>query len=247
MIDNNLLNNFCSFTVDTLSQKSLFTNRQDRKFVFSSELLNQVLEICSQEYRILEIDGIRNFKYKTTYYDTVSLDMYHDHHRGKKNRCKIRERQYLDSQIGFYEIKIKNNKGLTVKYRIKNNQSTAFNDLISLHTRFSFKELKQIFHLDYYRITLLHKVKNEKVTIDNSLNYSMQDRIVPFNNFVFAEVKTNNGHDISFCEKMKNMGIVRGSLSKYCLGILCYYPGIKQNNFKQSYKKFQKKSDDVYC
>ena len=41
------------------------------------------------------------------------------HQNKKLNRYKIRQREYLISDISFFEIKFKSNKGRTIKKRIK--------------------------------------------------------------------------------------------------------------------------------
>jgi len=241
----NLLESFNPVSIDTLNQKNLLTNRQDRKFVFAGERLTLLLERCLKDYDVLEIDGIRNFKYKTVYYDTHDLNMYLEHQRGKQNRCKIRKREYVNSGISFMEIKMKTNKDRTIKHRV---MGTALEDakaLIEANTRYALNELLPVFELQYNRITLLHKSKYEKVTIDTELIYAKgNDRII-FDKMIFAEVKTNDAHDINFCSIMKSMGIRNGSLSKYCLGVMSFYPQIKQNNFKLSLKKLLKTAADA--
>lgn len=236
----NLLDQFNPVSIDTLNQKNLLSNRQDRKFVFSADVLSSVLKACTFEYDILEISGIRNFKYVTTYYDTHDLDMYLEHQRGKQNRCKIRTRLYVDSMLGYVEIKVKNNKDRTVKHRTTGEKPEDAKALIESNTRYTTNELEQVFDLQYSRITLLHKSKLEKVTIDTELVYTNGTHRISFEKIIFAEVKTNDAHDISFCRIMKYLGIRGGSLSKYCLGVMSFYPEIKQNNFKLSLKKLLK-------
>jgi len=236
----NLLDQFNPVSIDTLNQKNLLSNRQDRKFVFSADVLSSVLKACMFEYDILEIAGIRNFKYVTTYYDTHDLDMYLEHQRGKQNRCKIRTRFYVDSKLGYVEIKVKNNKDRTVKHRTTGHKPEDAKALIEINTQYTTDELEQVFELHYSRITLLHKSKLEKVTIDTELAYTNGSHRISFEKIIFAEVKTNDAHDISFCRIMKYMGIRGGSLSKYCLGVMSFYPKIKQNNFKLSLNKLLK-------
>jgi hypothetical protein len=166
--------------------------------------------------------------------------MYHEHQRGKQNRCKIRTRVYVDSQLGFVEVKVKNNKDRTIKHRVMGMELAAGKSLIETNTRYSIDELEKVFELQYKRITLLHKNKLEKVTIDSELTYAKGSHRFDIEQLIFAEVKTNDAHDISFCRIMKYMGIRGGSLSKYCLGVMSFSPEIKQNNFKLSLKKLLK-------
>lgn len=235
-----LIDNFLPVSIETLNEKNLLTNRQDRKFIFSAELFNKVIEHCVLHYNILEITGVRSFRYSTTYYDTEDMHMYHQHQRGKKNRCKIRKRTYLENGNSFIEIKIKNNKDRTLKYRVPGNRPEDAFSLISSHTPYSVDALMETLSVNYRRITLLHKEKDEKITLDTELIFQNEKHQIAFDQLVFAEVKTTDAHSIEFCQIMKSMGIRSGSLSKYCLGVMSFYPTIKQNNFKLSLKKLLK-------
>jgi hypothetical protein len=234
-----ILAQFSPVCIDVLNRKNLFTDRQDRKYIFQADKLEHVFEACLPDYNILEISGIRSFEYATTYFDTPTFDMYYQHQRGKLSRSKIRIRSYLDTNQRFIELKVKNNKGRTEKIRVKGASLHSASAEIAKSTRYAVDELHDIFQLSYQRITLIHKYKQEKVTFDQMLTYVSGENTHEIENVVFAEVKTNDGHDIHFCNIMKNHGIRSGSMSKYCLGVLMFFPEVKQNNFKLSLKKLQ--------
>src|SRR5438105_3236213 len=94
-------------------------NRTDTKFTFNLDQFEDILSDIIENYYVLEIDGKRISRYKTLYYDTTKLNLYIKHHNGELNRYKIRHRSYVESDIGFLEVKFKNNKGRTIKDRIK--------------------------------------------------------------------------------------------------------------------------------
>src|ERR1700749_1249511 len=96
-------------------------NRTDTKFTFTSAQLEMVLSEVLENYFILEVDGKRISRYRTLYYDTFNYNLYTKHHNGELNGYKIRHRTYVESEIGFLEIKFKNNKGRTIKDRIRQN------------------------------------------------------------------------------------------------------------------------------
>jgi len=77
------------------------------------------LEDLRAYYRILDINGVRQNQYDSIYFDTPDLDLYHLHHNDRKNRFKIRYRKYVDSNLSFFELKMKNNKYRTIKKRFK--------------------------------------------------------------------------------------------------------------------------------
>ena len=93
-------------------------DRTDTKFSFHSSQLFSILDDIKFDYTALEISGKRFAEYHTLYYDTKKLDLYMHHQNGGLNRYKVRHRTYVDSQLGFLEVKFKNNKERTKKTRI---------------------------------------------------------------------------------------------------------------------------------
>ncbi len=61
-------------------------DRTDSKFVLPIGRLSVLLAGTSTDYRVLEIAGKRLMTYKTLYYDTPDLQLYHRHHAGHLNR-----------------------------------------------------------------------------------------------------------------------------------------------------------------
>jgi hypothetical protein len=214
--------------------------REDKKFVLATHQINNVLVDCLKEYQILKIENDLFFDYKTSYYDTKDLELYQNHHNGKGNRNKIRKRLYVNSGLTFIEIKNKTNKGKTIKHRIESNTIYEAEEFISSHSGLSVSNLTKTLSLEYSRITLLHKTKLEKITLDYNLIFSNEKTTVKYTNIIMAEVKTEKPTAIDFCLIMKKYTIREGSLSKYCLGLVSLNNGIKHNNFKYSYNKIIK-------
>ncbi len=227
-------------TLDKLNAFPLISNREDRKYIIPVHRMDELLQQCLAHYNILEIEGERIFDYRNTYYDTKELSMYHLHQRGKKNRCKVRKREYLNTHDTFFEVKISNNKDKTTKHRL---QTEVFEDAKEMIKQFSMYDPSMLYPtltIIYRRITLKHKCQLEKVTMDMALTCTADGKQASFDQLVFAEVKTMTPHQIEFCGIMKNMGIRGGSLSKYCLGIISLYPNVKHNNFKVPLVKIKK-------
>ena len=97
----------------------LLMNRTDTKFMVSRAQLDDMLLHLGANYRILEVGTARINRYQTLYFDTVDFRCYREHHNGKRNRFKIRKREYVESQLSFLEYKGKTNNGRTIKSRIK--------------------------------------------------------------------------------------------------------------------------------
>jgi hypothetical protein len=212
-------------------------NRTETKFAFHLTKLSHVLNELMQNYRVLEIEGKRISRYESLYFDTDNLDLYTQHHNGRLNRYKIRQRNYVESGTSFFEIKFKNNKGRTLKNRIQEELTDALNTgakpkFLNKHSPFSVKDLKPVLWINYGRITLVNKYKPERLTIDTGLEFIKGNEKSGFNGLVIAELKQESKTDSPFINLMKELRIREGSLSKYCMGIGNTYSEAKKNNFK---------------
>lgn len=226
---------FETVSLNELNVKAPLLNREDRKFVFHISRLQDILEDCITSYYLLKINDNALFNYRNWYFDTACLDFYHQHHCGKTTRCKIRKRLYVNSGQSFIEVKQKTNKGNTVKYRTACNSLNEARSFIQQHSGYDSACLQETVEINYNRITLLHKHKPEKVTLDMDLSYRQNETAKEYENLVIAEVKTEKCNTPSFSSIMKLHGIKEGSLSKYCLGLISTKEQIKYNNFKQQY------------
>ena len=109
---------FLPISLDEMDDVKLMS-RTDTKFAFKANKMPLLLQKLLPFYRVLAIDGKLIHDYKSLYYDTDNRKFYLDHHNGRVNRNKIRFREYVGSKLTFLEIKRKNNKGKTIKKRMK--------------------------------------------------------------------------------------------------------------------------------
>src|SRR5262245_44420520 len=93
-------------------------NRVDTKFVLDEGRLLDVLASLPENYRVLDVDGARFTAYETQYFDTESHELFHRHHSGASNRCKVRTRLYANTGLAFLEVKLKVRTGATIKHRV---------------------------------------------------------------------------------------------------------------------------------
>lgn len=212
-------------------------NRTDTKYTFNRCHFEKVMSDVLNDYRILEVDGQRLSRYKSLYYDTDNFSLYATHHKGKLNRHKIRHRTYLESKTGFLEVKFKNNKGRTLKDRIREEEAPlAWNESSSsfLKKKLPFEPgiLKPVLWVNYNRLTLVSKNSPERLTIDLNLEFVFGERSEQMGELVIAEVKQEKRQASPFVKVMKKYHIREGGISKYCLGIALTNPDVKKNNFK---------------
>lgn len=233
----NILGSFEPITLDEMDSVKLM-NRTERKFIFPIGKLLQILPLLFEDYKILDVNGVRISRYESLYYDTPDFYMYHMHHNGRLNRFKIRHRHYVENGLGFIEVKHKNNKGRTNKKRIEETNKLALFDekaakFIRKTTPFDVKNLQAVIWSNYSRITLVNKKLAERVTIDTNIDFSFENKQVNFDKLVIAEVKQESKFTSSFTHLMKTFHIQPGSMSKYCMGVCSIYQQVKTNNFKQ--------------
>ncbi|KXK43000.1 MAG: VTC domain protein [Bacteroidetes bacterium OLB11] len=172
----------CIQSFESVSLKQLdsvqLQNRIDTKYILTKAELLQLLEGIKEEQFVLEIDNVRIFNYQTIYFDTANYQFYKDHHNGCVNRVKVRSREYIESNLCFYEIKRKLYGTRTDKQRKKVNEiyhSVPEDDynLIEykrLHNRPIEKKITNYFK----RITLTNKKFTERITIDLEINFENQ-------------------------------------------------------------------------
>lgn len=213
-------------------------NRTDTKFTFNFDQFENVLKDILEHYRVLEVDGKRISRYKTLYYDTVKFNLYTKHHNGELNRYKIRHRTYVESNIGFLEVKFKNNKGRTVKDRIKKKDVPTLWEgeaelFLNKMLPFEPQTLVPVLWVNYSRLTLVNKTDSERLTIDLDLEFVNDGVTKSLSNLVIAEVKQEKRKSSPFMKVMKKYHIRQGSISKYCMGIALTCDSVKKNNFKE--------------
>lgn len=237
---NSVLNNTTQFTPISLKNMDgvKLMNRSDTKFTFSSQKLPILLEKLIPFYNVLEINGKRLHSYKSLYFDTDNRKFYNDHHNRRVNRHKIRFREYVDSGLVFLEVKCKNNKGKTIKKRMKVDKipNTLSNDqkqYVSEIMGYSIPVLSKQW-INFNRITLVHKKLKERLTIDVNLKYSDDNTTGDFSKIIIAEVKQERmSRSSDFIRIAKDLKIYPMRLSKYCITTMQMDDSVKKNRFKE--------------
>ena len=213
-------------------------NRTDTKFTFRKSQLSVILTRMLDHYKVLEIDNLRIQDYRSLYYDTNNRKFYIDHHNQRVNRNKIRFREYINSGLVFMEIKLKNNKGKTIKKRKRVNNiplQLSKDDIEYMNKIIGTSldvEAKQ--WINFSRMTFVHKVYKERLTIDLNLNFKYGDQNLDMKDIIIAEVKQERVSRASdFMRITKEMSILPMRLSKYCYSTIMLNKNIKQNRFKK--------------
>lgn len=242
----NNLKQFKKITLDEMNSVALL-KRKDTKFIINISYLPEILEALKNSYKVLEIDGKRIMNYSSLYLDTPDFKFYNDHHNGRINRTKIRQRKYVDSNLTFIEIKKKNGKGETDKFR---KQIADFETELSQKSKdFIFKitsknlDLQLSLWNDFKRITLVNLESKERVTIDLNLSFSIDSKQKVYSKLVVIELKQAKFDRTSEVVKLlKSIQCNPYSISKYCVGATNLYQDLKNNLIKPKLLKINKLS-----
>lgn len=214
--------------------------RRDEKFVVSLTDLPKILREIHQEYSALNESGVTMFSYTTRYFDTPSMQCYHEHHNTKSNRFKLRIRSYDDSNLTFVECKIKNNKGQTQKLRRVHEDGFS----LASASDFLFKNIGKdhsvfqgMIDVHYYRITLMNRNRDQRITIDLNLSYKnlKTGKHLDLNELAVIEIKQQGKFDYrsQIQKTLKKLRYAPMDFSKYCMGcVLTEMEDIKMNRFK---------------
>jgi hypothetical protein len=232
----NIISKYTSVSLKEIDEVKLMS-RIDRKYWFHLSKLQQILEQTLLDYYVLEIEGQRLMDYQTTYFDTPENSMYLKHHNGKMNRHKIRQRKYVSTNSSFLEVKLKTNKKVTVKNRIeaefeKHRFLQSEISFIKNETPYSGDDLAPVLNNKFKRLTLIHKDKLDRCTIDISPVFWNENNTVSVYDLGIFELKRGNSLKASpIISILRSLKIRQRGMSKYCTGRALLEPELKQNAF----------------
>lgn len=235
-------------------------NRIDTKFVTNIATLRKLLKLAVWQYRAQEIEGKRQARYYTMYFDTPDMQMYTCHHSGHANRQKLRIRSYVDSGLNFLEVKTKNNHKRTRKKRTTmfdfDPLAPARNIAFDSHDD-NFKEydcflrenllykpeiMEEAIENRFNRITLVNNNKTERLTIDTDICFhnihTGNDCSLP--ELAIIELKRDGLVPSPILALLNELRIKPLGFSKYCIGTALTNPDIRQNRFKQRLHALEK-------
>lgn len=231
-----ILQRFAPIVLDEMDSVAL-QSRMDTKYLIAAQHLPDILKTLSAEYRMLEVNGQRGSIYRTLYFDTPERRFYFDHHNGRTFRSKVRMREYSSSGACFLEVKRSTGRGGTVKRRIPipaiAEHLTASQQEFVTAISGSTKPLVPLLWNEFFRYTLVHRERAERLTLDTSLTFRNADGEAALPGICVAELKEGRtGHGSPFAALMRALPAAPASFSKYCIGTLLLEPGIKHNQFK---------------
>ncbi len=220
-----------------------FMNRVDIKYVVPLNKILDLLQLLNGKYKILDINNTRALPYSTTYFDTSDYLFYIQHVRGKAERYKLRYRIYESSGDSFLEVKKKNLKGRTMKWRIFNDFTPGMFDVDALNLMAKYLpvepgRLSPSIINSFSRVTLAGLETMERITLDFDINYTdvRSGKKDAFPYLAIVELK-KDGNSIScpFNSMMKSLNSYPTGFSKYVMGLALLNETLKKNMIKRRF------------
>jgi hypothetical protein len=241
---------FVPISLDDLNAKAAMLERLDNKYILPAARLRPAFDAFADIFDVLEIDGKRAFTYATRYFDSEDQRAYFDHHQGRRKRCKVRVRHYVDAGFSYLEVKLKDTRDVTVKKRLKVDSplqalddrcmafvDTCYSDLYGVPFD---QELLPVIGMEYERITLVAKEGGERMTIDTRLTFANADdrRSVSPDIFII-ETKSARGNGIAD-KILRGLHMhPTGRVSKYCIGMAAMGQVSLHNRFLPALRRLQ--------
>ncbi|MFN8636514.1 MAG: polyphosphate polymerase domain-containing protein [Chloroflexota bacterium] len=226
--------------------KVALLNRFDTKYLLAASELLALLPSLADEYDVLEVDGRRAHRYRTLYFDTPEFDLYQRHHQDLAERHKVRSRQYLDSDLAFFEIKSKTTHGQTLKDRLPTDHALVeltpeARALLTDRLPEDERQLEPKLWNDFVRITLVGKQRAERLTLDLGIQFDYEGRTAILPGVAICELKQGSaGQTSAFARRMEQLGVEPTSISKYCAGVALLVPTAPQETYQEKLREIER-------
>lgn len=221
---------FDGVSLAELDERAALLRRVDTKYAVPWERFLELLDRLRDDHQVLDIDGRREFNYRSTYFDTPELRCFTDHVENRQPRFKARTRLYVDSDRCVFEVKLKRTDGELDKRQIDYPADDAGEFTESARTCLAEAlqdaglsapdTMVTSLHTSFRRITLAARRGSERLTCDLDVRLSNPDRGAASlrDGLVLIETKTERGESPAD-RGLAALGVEPISLSKYRVGM----------------------------
>jgi hypothetical protein len=230
---------------DHLLQSRMLQQRVDRKYLLPQRLVPLWLGGLPHDYRIVRFADEAVARYETRYFDTSERQMYHDHRRGRRPRCKVRIRHHLNRRCTFVEVKVKETNDRTMKARTElpfgqcelDAEARRFIDAccpIRAH------RLAPCLSITFFRVTLVGVDLDERVTFDWGLEFHDRTWSKSVAGVVIVEIKQARYSSVHGAARaLRALNVREQAVSKYCLATTRLTP-VRMNTFKPAFRAVER-------
>jgi hypothetical protein len=225
--------------------------RVDRKYLLSRADAEVLVDLLPDQARVLDIDGVRVFGYRSTYYDTDAWTSYRGAAQKRRRRFKVRRRVYLDSGQHWLEVKTRQGR-FTVKERVAVDPGEGrWGGLYAPHAQFVADRLAaaQVPPVDpaalhpavetsYRRATVLLPGDAARLTLDTALTWTnaRTGGALGAPDLVIVETKTA-GAPCGADRLLWSLGTRPAKVSKYATGVAVFHPELPQTKWRRTLRR----------
>jgi hypothetical protein len=217
--------------------------RVDNKYVVPVSAVVGLVE----QFRlpVLEIDGRRQFRYESVYFDTPDWLTYRAAVHSRRKRLKLRTRTYVDSGLCKLELKSKGHREQTVKQRMDYNladsavlNADAHAFLVAQAAALPGDQLAAALTTSYRRSTIADVTVGSRITIDTDLICTDSlGRQAGMPGFAIIETKSVTG-SAAADRLLWRAGFRPESLSKYGVGVASLHPALPRNKWHRPLHRY---------
>lgn len=224
-----------------MNDRAQLMTRVDRKYFVPRAVLAEIVAAAGDFYRVLEIDGTREFRYRSVYFDSPRFDFFRDHVQGRRHRYKVRTRTYCDSGDCLLEVKAKGYRGQTVKRRIDHDPARpdrldpGARQFVAQQLGRRAEALGPVVETLYHRTTLTHA--DQRVTCDLDLVCTGSGHRFHGPDDVLVETKSP-GAPGRMDRELLHRSIRPHRVSKYCVAAALCYPELPHNPWNRTLRDY---------
>ncbi len=243
-----ILNDFASISLDELNATMSLMERIEKKYLVTLDDLWSIIKRFQKTYQVLSIKDNVIFNYDNIYMDTSDFLFFQLHENNSPKRTKIRTREYVESDLAFFEFKqregdivtksrftvdVAESKDITIEWKTFYQSMCAQLDL-----PYKYRNLRTSLRTAYKRITLCSKNNDERITIDFDIH--IQDmrtpcqEVISFGPVAVVETKASKKETKSQAVLSQMWYTPANGCSKYCLWLLSAKIITKTKHFKES-------------
>jgi len=241
-----MLERFAGVSQSLLASRALL-QRVDRKYTLAAADVERILASLWSAYGLLRAGSALTGRYRTIYFDTPDLQLYHAHRRGRAERYKVRIRHHVDREMSFLEVKHRSAVGRSIKSVLRRPFETSALDeealaFIERHCPVAARELAPRIWVTFRRLTLVGYEWDERLTIDCDLEYGNGCKSEGWPDVAIAEVKQRRlvNHTPSV-RALRTARVSEGSISKYCVAT-AHLAEVRGHTFRPALRALERAS-----
>lgn len=233
-------------TLDELNARAALLRRTDRKYILTEEQFLTLLATLQDDVRVLEIDGDRNPRYESLYFDTPDRQSFRAAAHKRRRRFKVRTRSYVETEESYLEVKLRDARRRTLKLRLPyafadrdglDDDGRAFvRDVFAGHglDPALVDRLVPTLHTRFRRTTLLIPSADCRVTVDTGLTFEeTAGATVVADHLLLLETKSD-AQNPRVDRLLWRMGIRPSKVSKFAIGSALLDPTLPDNKWART-------------